>query len=170
MTRRGNSNQAMKNLETVKEIYIRQADRVYRTALVLLQNHADAEDVLQSVFLTVIEKDVSFRDREHEKAWFLVTTRNRCKDKQKNYWRQKVDLKDETSAFSMAVEDDHDTMEMLELISALPEPQRTLILLHYYEGYTVAEAAELLGIRESKARSGLVSARRKLRGKLEQQG
>jgi RNA polymerase sigma-70 factor (ECF subfamily) len=157
----------LQNRERIKEIYDRQVDRVYRTAMVFMKNSQDAEDIVQSVFLTLIEKGIQFDTPEHEKAWFIVTTRNRCKDILKSYWRKSVDLvddsMDETADDGSTDSPGSDSAaEALELIMNLPEEQREIVLLHYYEGYTVNETAEMLKLSESKIRSQIASAKRAL--------
>ena len=72
-----------------RELYDRQINRVYRLALLLLGSVADAEDVAQTVFLKIWEKNPKFRDADHETAWVLTTTRNQCRDLQKSYYRKK---------------------------------------------------------------------------------
>lgn len=160
---------ALNNRERIKEIYDRQVDRVYRTAMVFMKNASDAEDVVQSVFLTLIEKGITFDSPEHEKAWFIVTTRNRCKDILKSYWRKSVDLvsddMNETSEAATDTSENELKTEALQLMMSLPEDQREIILLHYYEGYTVNETADMLGLSESKVRSAIASVKRAL-GKL----
>ncbi len=52
--------------------------------------------------------------------------------------------------------------EALDIIMNLPEDQREIILLHYYEGYTVNETADMLKLSESKVRSQIASAKRAL--------
>ena len=155
----------MQNRERIKEIYDRQVDRVYRTAMVFMKNTQDVEDIVQSVFLTLIEKGIQFDTPEHEKAWFIVTTRNRCKDILKSYWRKSVELAetgmDEAGGITDVPEADA-AAEALEIIMNLPEDQREIILLHYYEGYTVNETADMLKLSESKVRSQIASAKRSL--------
>lgn len=75
-----------------EEVYRRQAGRVYRTAMVYLRESHDAEDIVQSVFLTCIEKGIEFKNERHENAWFSVAARNRCLDVLKSGWRQRVSL------------------------------------------------------------------------------
>ncbi|MBO5426426.1 MAG: RNA polymerase sigma factor, partial [Lachnospiraceae bacterium] len=53
----------------LKDIFERQHKRVYRIAMLMLNNVSDAEDAVQNVFLKYIEKGSSFEDIEHEKAW-----------------------------------------------------------------------------------------------------
>jgi RNA polymerase sigma-70 factor (ECF subfamily) len=158
---------ALQNREKIKEIYDRQVDRVYRTAMVFMKNTQDAEDIVQSVFLTLIEKGIQFDTPEHEKAWFIVTTRNRCKDILKSYWRKSVDLVEEgmdETADSVSTDPPGSDFraEALDIIMNLPEDQREIILLHYYEGYTVKETADMLKLSESKVRSQIASAKRAL--------
>lgn len=158
---------ALQNREKIKEIYDRQVDRVYRTAMVFMKNSQDAEDIVQSVFLTLIEKGIQFDTPEHEKAWFIVTTRNRCKDILKSYWRKSVDLVEEgmdETADSVSTDPPGSDFraEALDIIMNLPEDQREIILLHYYEGYTVNETADMLKLSESKVRSQIASAKRAL--------
>lgn len=158
---------ALQNREKNKEIYDRQVDRVYRTAMVFMKNTQDAEDIVQSVFLTLIEKGIQFDTPEHEKAWFIVTTRNRCKDILKSYWRKSVDLVEEgmdETADSVSTDPPGSDFraEALDIIMNLPEDQREIILLHYYEGYTVNETADMLKLSESKVRSQIASAKRAL--------
>ena len=158
---------ALQNREKIKEIYDRQVDRVYRTAMVFMKNTQDAEDIVQSVFLTLIEKGIQFDTPEHEKAWFIVITRNRCKDILKSYWRKSVDLVEEgmdETADSVSTDPPGSDFraEALDIIMNLPEDQREIILLHYYEGYTVNETADMLKLSESKVRSQIASVKRAL--------
>jgi RNA polymerase sigma factor (sigma-70 family) len=158
---------ALQSREKIKEIYDRQVDRVYRTAMVFMKNTQDAEDIVQSVFLTLIEKGIQFDTPEHEKAWFIVTTRNRCKDILKSCWRKSVDLVEEgmdETADSVSTDPPGSDIraEALDIIMNLPEDQREIILLHYYEGYTVNETADMLKLSESKVRSQIASVKRAL--------
>ena len=57
-----------------------------------------------------------------------------------------------------------------EQVAALPEAHRLVLYLHYYQGYTTGEVAELLGENPSTVRSRLAQARKKLKLKLEEEG
>ena len=160
----------------IKEMYERQIDRVYRIARIYTGDPHDAEDVAESVFLTVIEKEIAFENEEHEKAWFITSVRNRCKDLHKSSWHDKVQLVAPADVYSEKT--DHDTAdaacadiengpesEAARLLMMLPEDQREAVYLCYYEGYTIREAAEIMGIKETKLRSALTAAKRSLRRK-----
>ena len=165
-----------KRKRLIREIYERQIDRVYRIARIYTGDSHDAEDVAESVFLTVIEKGISFKNEDHEKAWFITSVRNRCKDLHKSSWRDKVQLVAPSDIYSEktdfdAVENSHTDIanevesEAVRLLMMLPEDQREAVYLCYYEGYTVKEASAIMGIKETKLRSALTAAKRMLRRK-----
>ena len=59
------------------------SDNIYRIALVHTQNEADAQDIVQETFLkyvTYLKKGGVFNNDEHEKAWLIRVTLNRCTD------------------------------------------------------------------------------------------
>ena len=153
----------MTDMDRIKEIYDRQADRVYRTAMVFMKNRQDAEDIVQSVFLTLIERGIIFRDSEHERAWMILTARNRCKDMLKSAWRNRTDLGDEAllaADLQSGGKSADEAVLISSLLKNLPDDQLEILLLHYYEGYTVNEVAAMTGRKESGVRSAIVSAKK----------
>lgn len=148
-----------------RELYDRQINRVYRLALLLLGSVADAEDVAQTVFLKIWEKNPKFRDADHETAWLLTTTRNQCRDLQKSAYRKKrASLEDAPEkAVSFASNADN---EIWQALQSLPEKYRVVLYLYYYEGYPVKELSVLLGRRESTLQTRLATGRKLLKKSL----
>lgn len=148
-----------------RELYDRQINRVYRLALLLLGSVADAEDVVQTVFLKIWEKNPKFRDADHETAWVLTTTRNQCRDLQKSAYRKKrASLEDAPEkAVSFASNADN---EIWEALQSLPEKYRVVLYLYYYEGYPVKALSVLLGRRESTLQTRLATGRKLLKESL----
>lgn len=153
--------------EELAGLYRRRFGMVYQVCLVLMKNVPDAEDAAQNVFRKVMERGEPFRDPEHEKAWLIVTARNECKNQLKHWWRTRRAA--EETLESLAWEDPRDG-EVWEQVAALPKPHRLALYLHYYQGYTTGEIAELLGENPSTVRSRLAAARRKLKLMLEEEG
>lgn len=56
------------------------ADLVRRLCMIHLKNHADTEDIFQTVFLKYLTSTTVFESREHEKAWIIRVTLNACRD------------------------------------------------------------------------------------------
>ena len=160
----------------IREIYERQTDRAYRIAMIYTGDPHDAEDVAESVFLTMIEKKITFENEEHAKAWFITSVRNRCKDLHKSSWHGKVQLIAPSEVYSeekgfdagddaCADIENETEIEVARLLLMLPEEQREAVYLCYYEGYTVKETAAIMGLKETKVRSELTAAKRMLRRK-----
>ena len=153
--------------EEMAALYRRHVSMVYQICLMLLKNVPDAEDATQNVFRKVMEQDTPFRDPEHEKAWLIVTARNECRDQLKHWWRR--NRESETALLHVSSRQPEDN-GLKELIWELPEQDRLVLYLYYYQGYTAQEIAELLGKNPSTVRTWLVRARKKLKLRMEAEG
>ena len=153
--------------DALADLYARRFGMVYQICLVLMKNVPDAEDAAQNVFRRVMERDQTFRDPEHEKAWLIVAARNECRNQLKHWWRTR--RAGEEALDSLVWEQPRDR-EVWDQVAALPGPQRLALYLHYYQGYTTGEIADMLGENPSTVRSRLVQARKKLKLKMEEEG
>lgn len=123
---------------------------VYRLAMVYLGRRADAEDAAQEVFIRLLRRAPAFADGEHEKRWLLRVTANLCRDQLRGFWRRRaVELEPDLPA------GDPEALGLAEAIVALPEQYKGPIHLHYCEGYSVAEIAEILKLGESAVKMRL---------------
>lgn len=152
-----------------RELYDRQISRVYRLALLLLGSVADAEDVAQTVFLKIWEKNPKFRDADHETAWVLTTTRNQCRDLQKSYYRKHRTAIEDAPEKAVSFVSDADN-EIWQALQSLPEKYRVVLYLYYYEGYPVKELSILLDRRESTLQTQLATGRKLLKESLKEEG
>lgn len=138
------------------------SDTVLRLAYSMLGNKSDAEDVFQEVFLRYVRKNPSFKDREHEKAWFLRVTANCAKSLLSSPFRKRTQaLTDHAGEYRM-----NDRAELYELVKSLDPVHKTVIHLFYYEDMPIAKMSELLGRKESTIRSQLKRARQELRERI----
>lgn len=137
---------------------------VYQICLMLMKNVPDAEDASQTVFRKAMEYDKPFRDPEHEKAWLIVTARNECLNQLKHWWRTRRAGEETLQTLTWEQPEDG---ALWDIILTLPEKHRLVLYLHYYQGYTARETAELLGKNPSTVRTWLVQAREKLKELLE---
>lgn len=153
--------------EEIAGIYRRQFKLVYQVCLVLMKHVPDAEDAAQTVFRRVMERREPFRDPEHEKAWLIVTARNECRDQLKHWWRTR---REDVSALDGLTWEQPEDAQVWAQVVALPEKHRLVLYLHYYQGYTTDEIAQMLGNNPSTVRSRLVQARKKLKLRLEEEG
>ena len=121
------------------EVY---ADTVKRICLLHLKNQADTEDIFQTVFLKYALSSVVFESEQHEKAWLIRVTMNACKDLLRSFFRTHTVPLDALAEQAAPEGDCH--REVMEAVLKLPEKYRTVIYLHYYEGYTAPQIGEML--------------------------
>lgn len=146
-------------LRTVMELH---GNTVYALALCRLQNTADAEDVYQDVFLRLYRQNVlDLTDAEHTKAWLIRTTVNRCTDVMRFRFRRRTLPLQELIEAADSV--DESATELWSLVASLPVKFRTVIHLHYAEGYSTEEIAAMLRVPAATVRTRLRRARIKLK-------
>ncbi len=154
----------IRSREELAGLYRRHVGMVYQICLMLMKNVPDAEDATQTVFQKVMEYHKPFRDPEHEKAWLIVTARNECRNQLKHWWRTR---RAGPEALEQIAWEQPKDGELWELILKLPEKERLVLYLHYCQGYSSLETAEILGQNPSTVRTWLVKARWKLKELLE---
>lgn len=139
----------------------RYADLVRRVCMIHLKNHADTEDIFQTVFLKYVTGTTEFESEEHEKAWFIRVTINACKDLLRSFFRSRTVSLDDLLEQPDQVPEDH--REVLEAVLALPDKYRDVVYLHYYEGYTAPEIGTILHKNPNTVYTLLTRARDELR-------
>ena len=142
----------------------RYADMVVRLCTLYLKNHADTEDIFQTVFLKYVLSSVCFESEQHEKAWFIHVTINACKDLLRSVFRRRTVPLDEVLELPAPVTGDN--REVLEAVLSLPDKYKEDVYLHYYEGYTAPEIAQILRKNKSTVYTLLQRARGMLRDRL----
>ena len=128
-----------------------------RLACTRLPDPADAEDMVQEVFLKLLTTQPVFRDTEHEKAWLIRTTLHRTVDFQRAAARRELPL--EEAAQAALREGDG---ILADTVRTLPERYSTVIHLHYYEGYSIKEIANILGLPAATVGTRLARGRKRL--------
>lgn len=154
----------MRNEQEVNRAIEQYADTVRRLCMVHLKNHADTEDIFQTVFLKYALSPVAFESQEHEKAWLIRVTINACKDLLKSFFRSRTVSLDKL--LDQPAEVPPDYREVLEAVLALPLKYRDVVYLHYYENYTAPEISRIMGKNVNTVYTLLTRAKQLLREKL----
>ncbi len=145
--------------KNIREAVIKYSDMLYRICIVILCNEQDVQDVIQDTLCKYLEKEPVFRDEEHEKAWLIKVATNICRDMIRFRVRHPKVPIDEVENILVAPEQRQTLKELLEL----PVRHKTVIYLHYVEGYSVKEISDILGITESAVKSRLLRGRKQMR-------
>lgn len=136
----------------------RRSQLIYKLAFAKCGNQADAEDVFQQVFLRYLSRRPNFASPEHEKAWFIRVTLN-CS---KSLWGSAFRRHTQPLSQDIPAEEADPFPQLGEYLARLPEEQRVLLHLFYYEDMSTAQIAQALHRREGTVRMQLTRARRAL--------
>jgi RNA polymerase sigma-70 factor (ECF subfamily) len=127
------------------EVYGRYAGLVNGLALRILRNTAEAEEVVQEVFVQIWRQAVRFEPgRGSVEAWICTIARSRALDR----LRRRASRREEPEDVAPGGADTPRTVEALAVrkaLDSLSEDQRKALELAYYEGLTQSEIAERLG-------------------------
>ena len=144
---------------------------VYQTAAGLLRDPAEAEDVTQETFTQYWQHGDGTR---HTKAWLLRVARNRCLDR----LRRRARLEYREPSMLPEAPDLRDSLVDLELsemtqkvrraVEALPEPQRSIVVLFSLQGMSGRDCAEVLGLTVNQVKVYLHRARNRLKGQFDE--
>jgi RNA polymerase sigma-70 factor (ECF subfamily) len=156
------------------EAFVRRyQDMVFATAVRLLGNPAEAEDVSQTVFLRAFQRFDAIGSSPAAAGWLKTVTRNACLNHLSRYrarWRffselERPDGEDFEPAAEQTVEaDDADRHEQLEeALRRLPDHQRVPLVLFHFEDASYQEIAETLGVSVGKVKTDIHRGREALR-------
>lgn len=157
------------------EIYNRYYGAMYNTALRIVRDSAEAEDVMQESFLSAFTKLHSFKGNVTFGAWLKrIVVNNSIYHYRKQIKNNGVALDD----LLYKVEDndevvtDHGETELkaqkvMEAMKRLKDSYRVSLTLHLIEGYDLEEVGEIMGISYANTRTTISRAKESLRKKLE---
>ena len=141
-------------------------DTIYRVAYSWTKNTDDANDVTQDVLIQLYKTTKEFESDSHMKNWLIKVTVNCCKMIFRSPWSKMEDIENygETLGF-----EDESYLELFQAVMNLDKKYRVPLMLFYYEGYSTAEIASLLGIPEKTVSTRLFRAKGRLRNYLKEE-
>lgn len=135
--------------------------RIYLIALSYLNNHYDSEDVMQSVFLKLWKTDKIFTNDEHMDKWLTITCVNKCKDHFRLHFVKNTVSLDEVKEFYTF--DSTEKIDIFNSIMSLPQKERVVVHLFYYEDMSIEEISKLLNSNPSTVKTRLRRAKMRLK-------
>lgn len=154
------------------ELLRRHNDHLWQTALRTSYTREDAADSLQDALLSAHRTAGSFRAEAEVRSWLHAIVVNACLDRiRRNKTRRALSLSPESMPEPKDTRDEMADVEMSLVIDralfSLPPEQRTALVAVDVEGYSVAEAAALLGVPEGTIKSRCARARQRLKERLD---
>ena len=156
---------------------------VFSTAMRLLANQSEAEDITQEVFLRAYERFAQLQDSPTAGGWLKTVATNLSLNHLSRYrsrwtlfseiFRGTDNDENEVTEFP-GPNDTHEALvatdrrELVEqALQSLPTPQRVPLVLHHFEGLRYEEIAEKLGVSLGKVKTDIFRGREALRRKLQ---
>ena len=162
------------DLAAFEELYRTHAGKLFSVACRMVGNPADAEDLLQEIFLSAHRKLDGFRGESALGTWLYRLATNHCLD----YLRSRAartnqltdELDDDPGHYEPGrgglAEQTVTKMDLERAVAQLPEGCRAAFVLHDVQGLEHKEVAQALGIAEGTSKSQVYKARLRLRSLL----
>ena len=152
-----------------ERLYKRHVGDVYRYALAVMRNPADAEDVTQTTFLNAYRAYVEKGSRpEKPQHWLIAIAHNVCRQRFRQSSRRPAEVSFEDDIADTIGDDDTPTGDDIRrALSHLAFNQRAALVMRELEGRSYAEIAEILEVSTSAVETLIFRARRALREQLE---
>jgi len=152
-------NSSVRPTDVLEEIFEQYGNMLFRYALMMLSSAQDAEDAVQDTLLKYWQKTPEFKDKDHEKAWLLKVLVNRCRDLLRIRIRRGEIALECTAELAEYTSEPMEDSGILKTIMTLPEKYKTVLYLHYVEGYRVEEIAGIIGKTASAVKMRLKTGR-----------
>ena len=146
------------NKEELSKLILENQKEMYVLAYSILKNQADAQDAVSECIVRAFENRASLRKRTSARSWLMKILINVSRSAITK--RQKVVLFADPEQYEQEPETAED--HLWSVILELPENVRVVMVLYYYEGFSVREISTLLDIPEGTTKTRLSSGRKQL--------
>ena len=152
----------------VQDLYTKFYKELLTYCKAMTKSTASAEDLVQETYLRAFTHwdDVEDLSTSQCRAWLYKTARNLYIDQVRKQARE-TPAEEETLSLA-SFEEDLSQAAVAQLIARLPETERPLFTMRYFEGYNARELGEIFDLPAATVRSRLASAKRRLRQWIEE--
>jgi RNA polymerase sigma-70 factor (ECF subfamily) len=152
-------------MEAFEALYKRHSSAIFGLTLRMLQNRADAEDMLQEIFLQAYDRLPSFEGRSAFGTWLYRLSVNRCLDHLRSRGAKEQSRTDplDTDFPGHVAAPGLSGLELERAIGDLPPSSRAAFLLHHVAGFDHKEVGEMMGIAVGTSKSLVHRARTRLK-------
>jgi RNA polymerase sigma factor (sigma-70 family) len=159
--------------ETLESIMNEYGPEIKRLVYNYIKNPSDADDVTQEVFVTVYRKLNTFQGKSTLRSWVYAIAINKCKDYLRSWKVRNIKLKGRLERFVKSADhpntpEQHligknEEKQLLNQVLSLPMKYREVIILFYFEEFSVNEIADSLSINQNTVRTRLNRGKGKLK-------
>lgn len=167
------------DVKALGELFDLLGTSIFNRCMFILKDRMLADDATQDIFLKAFTRIKSLKDQSKLESWVNTICYNHCMDllRQKKHYSDSEPV-DVSNIEENSILEDIDRLQkeakiqesLQELLSELKEIDRLVIVMHYWEGKTLAEISEELNIGLSAVKMKLVRLRDRLKSGLQQHG
>lgn len=146
-----------------EEIYYKHKQTLYNISYSYLKNVSDSDDIVQDVFMKYLNSNNDFKNDDELKYWLIRVCINACINEIKSTYKKRVVLDNDISLNNDNLNEDN---EIFNYVYNLPLQYKDVIVLYYYESYSVNEISKILKISQSNVKKRLERGRNILKTKI----
>ncbi len=126
-------------------LYRAHAPAVFRRARRILGSAPDADEVVQEIFVSLLDRPAQISGEASRAAWFYVTTTNKCLNRLRDHKNRDRLLLNQTVAEPASAPARDDVLAMRQALARLPEELARVAIYYYGDEMTHQEIADVLG-------------------------
>lgn len=139
------SSLAAGEIDAMGPIYDMTKSSVYAYCLSLLKNSAEAEDAMHDCYMRIHSSAALYKPTGKPMAWIMTIARNLCLSRMREL-KKHARLPDEDWHRLLKTDDIASNLHVAEMLNALTDTERQIVLLHTISGFKHRETAELMGL------------------------
>ena len=137
------------------------------------RNHADAEEVLQTVYLKILQGKAIYRGESKLQTWLFAVIHKTAITERRKQWLRTL-IPGTNSVVHNELESESERSEMQQrfqnALAQLPARQRETLHLVFYQDLSLSEAAEVMNISVGSARQHYERGKKRVRATLDREG
>lgn len=161
----------MKIQEQFDYVYNEYSKCLFNIAYGYLKDKEDSADVIQTVFLKALDKNINFKTYDDIKYYLIRITINCCLDVLKSAYKKKVVLNNEIvlnfNNPNNYLNEDSSNLDLINSIDCLNDKYKTVIILRYYDLMSINEIAKTLKISVDATKKRLERAKKMIKTLME---
>lgn len=152
------------NRTLIEQILLEKYDQYYRLAYSYTHNEADAYDIVQNGSYKALRGSNTLKNTEYAQTWVYRIMLNECFRALKQPQHCSYDrMQDKMGKEPMSIEDSNLDIDLQRAIDALPEQDKAVVILRFFEDMKLEEIAYILEENISTIKSRLYRSLKKLR-------
>ncbi len=161
--------------QAIEYIMDQYGEELKRLIYSYVKNHSQTDDLFQDIMMKIYEQLHTFEERASLRTWLYRITANKCKDYLRSpfhrlfIWKEKFLERADNKTPEKTVLLDEKKREVIRAIMELPIKDREVLILRYYQGFSIQEISDLLQVNPSTIKSRIMRAKGKLKKELREE-